>query len=362
MPRVLFSGYYGFGNAGDEAVLAASVHLLRQRRPDLEIAALSADPWTTRRDHPHVVGIPRMRLPALLAELRRADLLLSGGGSLLQDRTSLQSLLYYLAILILACRLRRPAMIFAQGIGPLRRPAAQRLTAAVLQGTQAITVRDAESAALLREIGVRRPPLEVTADPVFALAPERTARVQALLGGDARPRIGIALRPWPGDEGAAEAVATALRQAAPGAEVLLWPLHPALDLPVAEQLAASRKLSGRGARVVRKALRPGEWLALAERMDTVIAARLHALIFAAAGGVPAVALSYDPKVDALRRQLCLPDGGRLDAPDPERLAAALRAALDFSPRDRQAFQVRVAALAHAAARNADVACGLLDSA
>ena len=53
---VLFSGYYGLGNAGDEAVLAASVGMLRERQPQLPIGVLSADPEGTRRESSQTPG------------------------------------------------------------------------------------------------------------------------------------------------------------------------------------------------------------------------------------------------------------------------------------------------------------------
>src|SRR5262245_29656484 len=121
---LLFSGYYGFGNAGDEAVLQASVGLLRARRPEVAVGAVSADPVGTAEAY-GIRAWHRMRPREVVAALRATELLLSGGGSLLQDRTSLRSLLYYLGILQLALAMKRRVMIFAQGIGPLRRPAAR---------------------------------------------------------------------------------------------------------------------------------------------------------------------------------------------------------------------------------------------
>jgi polysaccharide pyruvyl transferase WcaK-like protein len=91
--RILFSGYYGLGNAGDEAVLAASVGLFRARRPEAALAVLSGNPAATQAAL-GVEAAPRMKMPLVLAQIRRARLFLSGGGSLLQDRTSLKSLIY----------------------------------------------------------------------------------------------------------------------------------------------------------------------------------------------------------------------------------------------------------------------------
>ena len=53
MNRVLLSGYYGYGNAGDEAVLAGLVAGFRAARSaeQLEITALSGSPAETRAAH-----------------------------------------------------------------------------------------------------------------------------------------------------------------------------------------------------------------------------------------------------------------------------------------------------------------------
>ena len=90
MIRVVVSGYYGFDNLGDEAVLAGTVQALRTRHPGMEIAVLSANPELTARAH-NVRGISRNRPGDLLRALRECDLCLSGGGSLFQDVTSWRS-------------------------------------------------------------------------------------------------------------------------------------------------------------------------------------------------------------------------------------------------------------------------------
>lgn len=353
--QVLFCGYYGLGNAGDEAVLAASVALFRERRPDLPLAALSADPPVTRA----ALGIetfPRMQLPAVLAAIRRSSLFLSGGGSLLQDRTSLKSLVYYLWTLNQARRVGARTMVFAQGVGPLIRPAARRWTARVLSRVDAITVRDAASAELLREIGVQgegAPEIEVTADPVFALEPQATERVAALAAE--RPVVAVAPRPWDGVEAILDPMAEALRACASEARLQAWSLFPEQDTPVCEQLAQRVP----GLQVIGAALNPAEWMALAGWTDVAVAMRLHALIFAAARAVPVVGISYDPKVDALLARLRAPVVGTAASLDPGALQRAIEASLTEDEARRRDRAARAEHLRELAVRNVDRALDLL---
>jgi polysaccharide pyruvyl transferase CsaB len=358
--RVVFSGYYGFGNAGDEAVLAASAGLLRDRRPDLAPCALSADPAATRAAH-GIDAVPRMRFAAVKAAAKESALFLSGGGSLLQDRTSLRSLLYYLFVLNFGWRAGARTMVFAQGIGPLVRPAARRMVAEFLKTrVHAITVRDAESAALLRELGIgndKGPEVEVTADPVFALAPRATDRVGALSA--ARPALAVSLRPWKGVEALLEPLAGGLTSLSGRVALQAWALQPHEDLPLCEALAARVP----GMEVVREPLSPGEWAALAARKDLVLGMRLHALIFAASRAVPVLGVSYDPKVDALLERLGAGHLARVplngEALDPGAVREAVAAALAADSRLAEQRRERAAELRRLAARNVDRALELL---
>lgn len=351
MKRLLFSGYYGLGNAGDEAVLAASTSLFRARKPDLELTALSSSPAATRADF-GINSAARMR-PAALAAIRRCDLFLSGGGSLLQDRTSLKSLIYYLVLLDYARRSGKRTMVFAQGIGPLIRPAAQRWTARVLSRVDAITVRDVESADLLRSIGVEGPEIEVTADPVFALEPSITARVTA--AALQRPSLGVSLRPWERVERILDPLAEALSYFEGELSLQAWPLQPDQDTAVCEALAARLP----AVQVMRSQLSPAEWMGLAGWTDVVIGMRLHALIFAAARAVPVVGISYDPKVDALLGRLRAKPVGTADTLDAQTLRSAITLALEEDERRRQDRELRAEHLRTQAMRNVDRALELL---
>ena len=94
--QVVMSGYYGFSNAGDDAILEAIHQSILEASGEVGVTVLSNDPRETQR-HYGMNAIPRFRFWKVFGALRRCDALLSGGGSLLQDRTSTRSLLYYLS-------------------------------------------------------------------------------------------------------------------------------------------------------------------------------------------------------------------------------------------------------------------------
>lgn len=367
-PRVVISGYYGYGNAGDEAVLAGLVDVFRAAVPGLGIAVASGDPEATRRLHA-VDAFHRYRWREFQEALRRCDALVSGGGSLFQDVTSRRSIYYYLGVLALARWCRRPVMICGQGIGPIRSPLARRLTRALLNRTQLVTVRDPDSVQTLDALGVRQPPVHLTADPVFALTPAPAERGKALLeeaGVDlSRPRVAFALREWAPPGSAvppnpdrldvwSEAVAFVCRGL--GAQAVLVPLHLPEDAHVAERVAAR---AGVPAVTLPGGLPPRETMAVFGHMDLVVALRLHALIFAVAQGVPVVGVSYDPKIDGFLRRLHRTPAGSAASITGEALSDAIRQAWNARGEERRWVQEQAAHLKASALTNGTLLASLL---
>jgi len=297
--HLVISGYYGYGNTGDEAILAALTDELRRRYPAAQLTVLSAAPEATARQY-GVKAIPRWSLPAIWRALRGADLLISGGGGLIQDATSRLSPLYYLAILRLARLAGTPYMIFAQGLGPLRCRLTRWATARCFRRAAAITVRDMQSAQLLSQLGVTTPPVEVTADPALLLKPCPPHQTDELLRefglSESATLIGIALRSWADCDvvGPAAALVRHLHQSQAG-RVLLIPFQPEDDLNLAWRVASE---AAAPVTILDQALEPRELLGVVARLDLLVSMRLHGLIFAASAQVPAIALSYDPKVEA----------------------------------------------------------------
>ncbi|MGH2452347.1 MAG: polysaccharide pyruvyl transferase CsaB [bacterium] len=321
---ILISGFYGFGNLGDEAVLTGMVRSLRSRLGDVPLIVLSGDPPATAAGQ-GVEAVDRIDAPSILRAMRRSRLFISGGGSLLQDATSGRSALYYLGLLWLAEALVPRTMIYASGIGPLRRGSIRALTAGALRRLDAVTVRDADSAALVRGLAPRVT-LTLTADPAVVLEPAPPERADELLRRlgvhpGSQPLLGVAVRPW-GDNAFVDPLGAALRAAASrlGARVILLPFHPVLDLPLSRDLAALC-----GGVVLEEPLTPAAALALIGRTEVLVGLRLHALLFAAVTGTPPVGLAYDPKVRALMGDLGVGEPLALDAP-PEAVADAVVAA------------------------------------
>ena len=288
--RVAALGYYGFGNLGDEAVLAGIRTALGEVLP-VEFLVLTADSDETRRLHPGVATANRWKWREVSSALRGTDLFVFGGGSLLQDATSVQSVIWYSLMGLMARRRARRLLWWAQGIGPLNAPLSRRLVRLIANQADAITVRDQGSAALLKEIGVDGS-IQVVADPAFALTP---ALEPSLSPSRLPPETLVALRPWKNDSVVA-AFDAKTRQSAGGAAGL--PMHLPGDADFAQTVLGTDfpLINWR-----RDHLTVEQAVGRVGQAKLMVAMRLHALIFAVRCGVPFVALSYDRKVDALVR-------------------------------------------------------------
>ena len=95
MKKVLLSGYYGFDNSGDDAILKAIIKDLKENESSIDIVVLSKNPEKTREVY-KVKAVDRFNLLEVYRAMKATDLFISGGGSLLQDVTSSRSLWYYL--------------------------------------------------------------------------------------------------------------------------------------------------------------------------------------------------------------------------------------------------------------------------
>jgi polysaccharide pyruvyl transferase CsaB len=312
--RLLLLGYFGFGNAGDEALLAAEVEALRSvLGPSTEFLVVSGDPAYTQATH-DLPAVSRTDVKGLVRALAWCDGVIAGGGSLLQDVTSARPVAFYAGTMLAARLAGKPVFVYAQGLGPLRRRINRRLAGMALRSSTYVAVRDAQSLALAHDLGARG--AELTADPVLGWG--------ALAPGDG-DRLAVALRPWDGLAEWLPVVRAVLSEMAREVEVVLVPFHAGQDVGLARELASVLP----NATVV-DSRRAGYRAAIdaVASARAVLGMRLHALVVAAAAGRPFVALSYDPKVSAFATSVGAPVAATLPGPvDVETLVTSLRKAL-----------------------------------
>jgi len=375
-PRVLIVGYYGFGNIGDEAILAATVEGLRRFRPGLGLTVVSGDPVRTSREH--AVSAVDWHDPLRIARAaRNADLVLIGGGGLFHDYWGVDRdvlltrrswwIPHFAAPALVGALAGRPLMLYGVGVGPLDSADGRALTAAVAGLASAITVRDPASASILEALGIDPTRIEVTADPAFLLTPPAAASAHDF--GRARPSIVVCLRPWAVGVDASEweprvSAALDLFVEARDGEIVFLPFQSAPgaredDRSVAERVRRRMGQKDR-ARIAEPPASARAALAMISEADAVLGMRLHALIFAFSAGIPCVSIGYDPKIDAWMEA-----AGGTSRPfpvaslDPPRIARALGGALDAGrghPADSPLGRLRARA-----ERNVAAALSLLEA-
>ena len=140
--KVVISGYYGADNFGDESIL--EVLIQRLKKDEADITVLSTNPEKTAETH-GVNSVHSFKLGKVMNALSKCDILVSGGGSLLQDATSLKSLFYYLWVIFMAQFYKKQVLIFAQGIGPINNKVGEFFTKKLLKNCRWISVRDDKS-------------------------------------------------------------------------------------------------------------------------------------------------------------------------------------------------------------------------
>ncbi|UFJ39137.1 polysaccharide pyruvyl transferase CsaB [Brevibacillus humidisoli] len=315
MPRILISGYYGFNNAGDDVVLYGIITGLRREQPHISLSVLSNQPERTTS----LFGIPahnRWRLATILRELKRCDLLVMGGGTLMQDVTSPRSVLYYLGIVSIAKLLGKPVVFYAQGFGPILHRTSRFLIKQVVNRVDVITVRDFESGEDFKACGVTKAPVFVTADPALTIHPADIEEEQGkqllknLYSDHSKPLVAFSVRDWKQEEAFKQIIAQAadfyIEQ---GWNVLFVPMHYPSDLTPSRQIMSLMRQPG--AKLLEQPVSFHEIMSVLKQCDYVVGMRLHSLILACVLNIPFTGISYDPKIDRFVERAGMPVAGHI---------------------------------------------------
>ncbi len=317
--RTLVVGGYGYGNVGDEAILAG---LLARLGTD-GVTVLSRDPAATASLH----GVRAVGPRDALRALRDSTTLLVGGGGLFgRDMGRIGRLLP--AVGLAARAVGRRVVIEGVDIDEDLSPTARRLLPPLLRRADRVTVRDQRSAELARGFGVEAIVVPDLSDAMPAATPAAGRRLLQSAGVDLRrPVVGLALaglRPelW---ERTRSAVAEAM-DALPDVEFCFIPMSRHPSVPTHDDLRAAIELRELQPRlhVVEAVGHPAEVLAANGHFSAVVAMRYHAMLFADRADVPLVPIPYAEKT-----MRWLADHGRVPVePSAHAILAALHASLD----------------------------------
>lgn len=327
----VISGYYGYHNLGDDAILLSIRRRLAALSDDVELVALSNAPDSTLAEY-DVKAVQRFQPMQVRKAIKNADLLISGGGSLLQDRTSTRSLMYYLTVIRMALHYKKPVMLYANGIGPVSKSKNRRRVQAVVSKADCITLRDTDSLQELEQMGVHNDAMTVTADPVFTLngiAPDAAREI--LTAGKIptdRPILAVSMRQSGKIEQAVPELARFCDEAAKTHTVLFILMQTPADSAVTEQI---RSRMSAPSYVLETPGKPETMMGVIGLCNLVFSMRLHTVIFAAKQRVPVMGLVYDPKVASYLDLLHMPAVG---TPETFRADDALRTFTDLA--DHQA--------------------------
>ncbi|NLV88397.1 MAG: polysaccharide pyruvyl transferase CsaB [Tissierellia bacterium] len=300
MNKIVISGYYGFNNLGDESILTAIIANLRSKIDNIEITVLSKDPNFTAKKH-KVRSVNRMNVFKVINEIKKCDLLISGGGSLLQDVTSFRSIIYYLAVIFFGIVFNKKVMIYSQGMGPINRQINRWLTKKVLDKVDFISLRDYKSENLLKEIGVNNKNIIVTADPVLGLKQEDKELGKEILSkvgvtDFSKPTIGFAIRGRDKTQNTIDVMSEVANRLVEELEanVIFIPFHLGEDIDISKDI---QEKTSEKVVFLKEKYNVNEMLSIIGNLNLLVGVRLHSLIFGAVMNTPLIAISYDPKIN-----------------------------------------------------------------
>lgn len=290
MVRVAISGYYGFKNFGDEAILSVLTSHLKNLS-DVDVTVFSSDCEFTEKTY-GVKAVKRFDLKSVVDTIKNCDVLISGGGSLLQDVTSLKSLIYYAFVIALGLLFNKKVIIFAQGIGPLNSDLAKNIVKNLLKYCQIVTVRDEKSLNLLNLLGVEA---KLVCDPIYSLDIPSTENEGV---------VGIQLRDFKTmNEELLQKLALLLVTKFENKKIEIFSLQKTQDFELSKHFER-----------ILKSFNPDMQTEIVEddiinrlsNLEYLIGMRFHAVLVALKAGVKTCAINYDVKVEKIATDANIP--------------------------------------------------------
>jgi colanic acid/amylovoran biosynthesis protein len=253
----------------------------------------------------------------VLQAYRKADLVISTGGTYLVDNYDISARLFELELSYMA---GKAPIYFTQSLGPFKRQGYAAAVKPHFDRAPLILLRDERSKACLEALGVDAEKMHVLADSVFGMADPEVLATAARAPTRIR-RVGISVRKWDffqgenskgGMEHYIDGIVSTVEWLVErlGCEVTFLstcqgiPEYAAKDSEVAEKIASRLSPSYAGkVRVDRDFHSPDTLQKMISGFDLVVATRMHMAILALTAGVPVLPIAYEFKTAELFNRL-----------------------------------------------------------
>ena len=292
--RFVLSGYFGFKNFGDEAILSVLVKKLQANGHRITI--ISSDPQYTKKQFRHIRSVYTFKFQDIIGAIAKSNVLVSGGGSLLQDVTSIKSLIYYLLVISIGLFLRKKVIIFAQGIGPIRSKFGQFLTKNILKHCDYVSVRDEKSLQLLNSWGINA---NLLCDPIFSTQTDCSKKNNILA---------VQLRDFKTmNDDFIDRLAQKVVQDFSDIEVEIYSFQDAIDKNICEKFEKALKMLRPELKTTLYTGLPNdEIIQKLAKAQYLIAMRFHAIIIGLISRVKVLSINYDIKVEKISKEFNIP--------------------------------------------------------
>jgi polysaccharide pyruvyl transferase CsaB len=361
---IIISGYYGFKNIGDDAMLMAITQNLRLYKRDIDILVLSREPVETTSVY-DVNSIYRLDIFKVFRAMRHSKLFINGGGNLIQDNTSTRSLIYYLGMIWLAKKMGMKVMIYANGIGPINKKANRKLTRMVLNQVDVITLREEiPSKCEIDNLRISKPSIHITADPALTIEPDGNEDIESIFSNEGidqnGPYIGISVRKWHGYEKYELIIAQLADHMIDnfGLKPVFIPMHYPGDLGIIKRIVGKMNKKGY---IINNKYSVLQTMGIIRKMDMLIGMRLHALIFAASQGIPVVGLEYEPKVEGFLKAIKQASVGHVKDLELDNLVKTVEDVWNKKDKIKEELKSISSDLKNKALKNASIAVELVES-
>lgn len=320
--RALITAYIGSENIGDEAIFESLIRDLNEN--SIEITAVSKNVEKTEK-----LGVKAVKPYSLkfIKALMDSDLVLLGGGGILQDQTSIYNIPYFIIQILLAQLLRKKTMLVAVGAGPIKGRVGKSLIALSMKKINAITVRDTYSYHVLKKLGADEKKMHVSTDPAIALVCDTMKKPDDIPDElFQKPYLVVCLRHWFDlNRFLPVALSNKLQLSYRGRQryrnfittmakcldliveetslpVIFFPFYGTRDIKVNRDAMREMQYKDK-AFLINQPQHIHNFYFLVAHAEFVISMRLHSAIVSAALNTPSIALSYSPKVREFMKSL-----------------------------------------------------------